>query len=289
MTLHALIEAGWRDHGDRPEDVAARLAGALPLLGQPDDYPPFVRLLTHVYGEHLGEWQRGVELLEASTRLPSFAPATAVLAAVQRGVATLRLGGGDRSAVQGLTDADRAYAFASAADALAARGELPTAIDYLGQALGCAPTAPARDHPAIRALAVCGNNVSAALEGKPELSPAERTAMLAAADCGLRYWKLAGTWLEEERAHYQLARCQLRAGDAAAARASIDRCIDVCERNDAPPFERFFGHAVRALAARAHGDHAAFAAGRRAALAEYARVPEADRRWCARERDELGA
>jgi hypothetical protein len=284
-----LIEAGWRDHGDRPEDVAARLAGALPLLGRPDDYLPFVRLLTHVYGEHLGEWQRGVELLEASTRLPSFASATAASAAVQRGVATLRLGGGDRSAVQGLTDSDRAYAFASAADALAARGELPTATDYLGQALGCASTAPARDHPAIQALAVCGNNVSAVLEGKPELSPAERTAMLVAADCGLRYWKLAGTWLEEERAHYQLARCQLRAGDAAAARASIDRCIDVCERNGAPPFERFFGHAVRALAARAQGDHAVFAAGRCAALAEYALVPEADRRWCARECDELGA
>jgi hypothetical protein len=29
MTLQALIEAGWRDHGDRPEDVAARIAGAL--------------------------------------------------------------------------------------------------------------------------------------------------------------------------------------------------------------------------------------------------------------------
>lgn len=194
MTLRALIEEGWRDHGDQPEDVAVRLAGALPLLGQPDDYPPFVRLLTHVYGEHLGEWQRGVGLLEASTRLPSFAPATAASAAVRRGVAALRLGGGDRSAVLGLSDADRAHAFASAADALAARGDLPTAIDYLGQALACASAPIPRDHPAIRALA-----------------------------------------------------------------------------------------------ARAQGDDAAFEAGRRTALAHYALVPEDDRRWCARERDEIGA
>ena len=287
MTLQALIEAGWRDHGDQPEDVAVRLAEALPLLRQPSDYPPFVRLVAHVYGEHLGEWRRGIELLEASTRLPSFEPSAS--AAVQRGVATLRLGGGDRSAVQGLGDADRAYVFASAADALAARGDFPTAIEFLGQALACDTTSIPRDHPAIRALAICGNNLSAALEGKPDLSPAERTAMLAAAECGLRYWTLAGTWLEEERAHYQLARCQLRAGDAAAALASIDRCLGVCERNDAPPFERFFGHAVRALAARAQGDDAAFEAGRRAALAHYALVPEDERRWCARERDEIGA
>ena len=112
--------------------------------------------------------------------------------------------------------------------------------------------------------------------------------MVDAARCGLRYWTLVGTWLEEERAHYQLARCELRAGDAGAALASIDRCIEVCERNGAPPFELFFGHAVRAIAARARGDDAAFAASRSAALAQYARVPDDERKWCSRELGEIG-
>lgn len=289
MTLDAFLEAAWRDHGDRAEDVAARLPDALAMLQRPQDFAPFARLVTHVYGEHLGQWQRGVELLEASARLPAFAPGTDAEAALRRSTAALRLGAGDRSALERLADEDRAYALAIAADALGARGDIARAIDCLGQALARAPASLSKEHPAARALAICGNNLSAVLEGRPALSPAETDAMLAAAECGLRYWKLVGTWLEEERALYQLARCHLRAGDAAAARASIERCIDVCERNDAPPFERFFGHAVRALAARAQGDGAAFEAGRRAALSHYAAIAEADRRWCARERDELGA
>jgi tetratricopeptide (TPR) repeat protein len=288
MTLHALVEAAWRDHADQSEAVAARLADALALLQGPQDYAPFTRLVTHVYGEHLGQWQRGIDLLESASRLPAFAPGSDADAAVRRGIAVLRLGSGEHAALDRLAVEDRTYALAAAADALGARGDVATAVDFLEQALACAPASLPGDHPAARALAICGNNLSAVLEGKSGLSPDETGAMLAAAACGLRFWKLAGTWLEEERAHYQLARCQLRAGDAAAARTSIDGCIDVCERNDAPPFERFFGHAVRALAARAQGDDAAFEASRRAALAQYALVPEGDRTWCARELGEIG-
>jgi hypothetical protein len=103
----------------------------------------------------------------------------------------------------------------------------------------------------------------------------------------LRYWKLAGTWLEEERAEYQLARSQLRAEDLNAALASTERCIAVCTRNRAPPFELFFGHAVRALVQRAKGDSSAFAESRRAALEQYALVPADEQKWCEREYKEL--
>jgi tetratricopeptide (TPR) repeat protein len=288
MTLPDLIEAGWRDHGDHPDAVADRLADALPMLQAPADYAPFVGLLTHVCGEHLGQWRRGIDLLDAAARRPTFAPQSAAAGAVRRGIAMLRLGSGDRSATDGLADDDRAYALAAAADALAARGDAATAIDYLEQAIASAPAALPRDHPAARALAMCGNNLSAVLEGRPELTAAEARAMVDAARCGLRYWTLAGTCLEEERAHYQLARCELRAGNAAAALASIDRCIHVCERNGAPPFELFFGHAVRAIAARARGDDAASAASRSVALAHYAQVPDDERQWCSRELGEIG-
>jgi hypothetical protein len=104
----------------------------------------------------------------------------------------------------------------------------------------------------------------------------------------LRYWKLAGTWLEEERAEYQLSRSRLRVGDTGAAMASIDRCIDICTRNGAPPFEMFFGYAVKAVVHRAKGESTEFAANRRIALEQYERIPDSDRQWCARERDEIG-
>jgi hypothetical protein len=134
---------------------------------------------------------------------------------------------------------------------------------------------------------VAGNNIADALEKRASLDAVHAAAMLRAADAGLRYWRIAGTWLEEERAWYELARCQLRAGRHADAAASAQHCIEVCAANDAPAFERFFGAAVHALACRAGGDAAGFEASRDAALREYAQVPESERGWCAREHGEL--
>ncbi|MDB5860330.1 MAG: hypothetical protein JWQ76_4019, partial [Ramlibacter sp.] len=59
-------------------------------------------------------------------------------------------------------------------------------------------------------------------------------------------------------------------------------------RNDAPPFELFFGHAVRAVLHRAKGEHAAFAESRRAALEQYVLIPADEQQWCEREHTELG-
>ena len=111
--------------------------------------------------------------------------------------------------------------------------------------------------------------------------------MVVAANGGLTYWKLAGTWLEEERAEYRLTRSLLQAGRPRDAIASAQRCIDVCARNDAPVIETFFGYVVLALAQRACGDTDAFAASRQQALALYERVPADEQRWCQSDLAEL--
>jgi len=41
VSLDAFIAAAWNDHGDHPEEVANRLAGALDLLESPAGVPPF--------------------------------------------------------------------------------------------------------------------------------------------------------------------------------------------------------------------------------------------------------
>ena len=104
--------------------------------------------------------------------------------------------------------------------------------------------------------------------------------MVAAAESALAHWKIAGTWLEEERAEYRLARSQLQAGNATAAVDRAHRCIEMCERNDAPAFERFFAHAVAALAQHAAGAAAAAEASRDRALALFEQVPQEDRNAC---------
>jgi hypothetical protein len=250
--------------------------------------PPFARLLTHVYGEHLGQWSRGIGLLETMRALPGFDGSEAVEGALSRNIATLRYAGGDAAALTSLDVADRTFVLASAAAAFAGRGEHMRGIASYAEAVRLANSGLPPGSAAIRALAISGNNLATALEEKKDRDAAETEGMLVAAKGGLKYWKQAGTWLEEERAEYRLTRSLLQAGRAKDAIDSARRCIDVCVRNDAPAIETFFGWVVLALAQRADGDATSYAASRQQALALLERVPDDERRWCQSDLAELG-
>jgi hypothetical protein len=280
MTFDAFIETAWNDHADRPQEVADRLAAALDLVDGPARVPPFARLLTHVYGEHLGQWQLGIDLLESLREHSGAKGDTAADAVLTRSVATLRYAGGDRASLAGLPPEDGVAVLASAASALAGRNDFAGAISAYDDALQRAQAGLPAKSPAIRALAVGGNNLAAALEQKMDRSASETTGMVSAAHGALKYWKQAGTWLEEERAEYRLARSLLQAGDADAALRSGRRCIEICAANAAPAFELFFAHLALALAQRAAGNLDAFDASRQHAAALFTQIPEDERTWC---------
>jgi hypothetical protein len=268
-SFDAFMESAWTAHGERPDDVAAQLADALTLPQDAAQLQRFASLATHVYGEHLGRWRDGVLLLDALRTTPAFDGGGDATRALARHVATLRHAAGDADALGTLARDDQAAALAAAASALAGRQAFERAIDAHVAACALAAAGIAKDSPANRALAVAGNNLAVTLEGKRDRSPRETQAMLDAAQSALVHWKVAGTWVEEERAHYRLARSRLCAGDAQGAVASAAHCIALCDTNHAPPFEFFFGYAALALAHRAAGDHAAFEDARTRALALY--------------------
>ncbi|MFO1309413.1 MAG: hypothetical protein U1F64_13385 [Burkholderiales bacterium] len=281
MTFDAFIESAWNDHGDRPAEVADRIAASTGLVATADRIAPYARLATHVFGEHLGEWERGVRLLESLRALPAYDASPAAEGAIARGIGALRYAEGDAHAVDTLALDDRIAAIAIASAALAGRGEHGRAIAALEGALALAESGLPDGSPALRALAVAGNNLACVLEEKADRDAAQTRGMVAAAEAALSYWKRAGTWLEEERAHYRLARSLLCAGRPRDAAASARRCLDVCVAHEAPAFERFFGHAALAAALRASDDAAAFEAARHDALDCYEEVPADERRWCA--------
>jgi tetratricopeptide (TPR) repeat protein len=289
MEFDEFIEAAWTDHGEHAEDVASRLADSVHLIDSPKHVQAYVRLVTHVYGEHLARWGEGVELLESLGSLVSCADNPACVRAVARAVATLRYADGDRRALERLGRDDRIGALSTAASAFAGQGRFDDALSTFSRALQLAEGGLADDSPATRALAVAGNNLACALEEKPDLSADEARGMVDAARAALRHWKQAGTWLEEERAEYRLARSLLRAGEHAQAMQSARRCVDVCLEHDAPAFEHFFAHMALALAQHAAGDRAAFARSRAKALEYRERVAPAERPPCDAELDTLPA
>jgi hypothetical protein len=279
------LAAAWHDHGDHPREVADRIAASLHVVNSPEQVPRIAGLLTHVYGEHLGQWHRGVELLES---LRSCAAShQGAIGSLDRGIATLRYAGGDRDALQPLPRESRVSVLAAAAAMFAGRRDFAGALSAFAEALRLAEPDFPPGSPAIRSLAVGGNNLAAALESKSTRDGVETQGMVTAAEAGLKYWKRAGTWLEEERAEYRLTRSLLQAGQTDAAIRSAQRCIEICESNAAPAFEQFFGHAVLALAQRAAGNAASFAASRQRALQLFAQVPDGEMQWCEAELKEL--
>lgn len=288
MSFDDAVRAAWRDHGDHPRDVADRLVALRDRIEQPEQVGPFARLVTHVLGEHLGAWVEGQSLLTELGSRP-LASDRAARDALGRAVAALRRASGDADDASALTPDVRIAALADASSLLSGRGELDASLRALDDALALAAAGVPDASVAVRALAVAGNNLAESLEAHRDRSRALTLGMVRAAEAGLTYWRRAGTWLEEERAHYRLARSHLAAGDPPSARAAIERCLEVCDANDAPPFERFFGHAVLALVRRAAGDRVGFESARDEALALYALVPAEDQRWCASELTELSA
>jgi len=288
MTFDEFLETAWNDHGDRPQEVADRLASSLHVVETAEHIPPFARLVMHVYGEHLGQWDPGIALLESLRRLPASAGSPAAAGALDRNIATLRYAGGDSSVLESLSTEDRISVLALAASAFSGRNGMKRAIATYAEALALAEAGLPPQSPALRALAVGGNNLASALEEKADRDDAETEGMVVAAKGGLTYWKQAGTWLEEERAEYRLTRSLLQARRPRDAIVSAQRCIDVCARNDAPVIETFFGYVVLALAQRASGDATAFAASRQQALALYGQVPADEQRWCQSDLGDIG-
>lgn len=286
MTFEEMLDQAWNDHADHAGAVADRLAAAAATITSADQLAPFARIVTHVYGEHLGECERGVTLLNSLRRLPVYADTPEAGGIVTRAVATLRFLGGDGSATVALALEDRVSALATAASALSARNEFGRALDAYADAVRLAPALPGNS-PAFRALAIGGNNLAVALENKADRSNVETAGMVAAARGGLAFWRKAGTWLEVERALYRLARSLLASGQTGEAVICAQQCARICDDNDAPAFERFFASAVLARALREDGRGSDYRKVRHDALNWFDTVPDDEREWCESDLAEL--
>lgn len=132
-----------------------------------------------------------------------------------------------------------------------------------------------------QAYAAAANNVALGLRVGPRGDAAVDALMLQAAALSRRAWAVAGTWLEVERAEYQLAMCHAAAGQGAAAQAHAAACIAACEAQGADAAERFFAHECAVHAARAAGDGPGAAAHREAMVTLLQQVTDAAMRpWC---------
>lgn len=288
MSFTDFVTDAWDKHAAQPDWVAGRLAvEGLALVAEPAHVAPLAQLIHHVFGEHLGRWDDGLDALQALASHPVCVPGESGAQAVQRCQASLALCAGRPDTRSGMSPSDAIRVTALAAAALAEQ-QTPRAMQLLQDALARSDAAQLPpDDAAHRALAVAGNNLACTLEEKAERNSDEVALMVLAAQTGRRFWAIAGGWLETERAEYRLAMTWVQAGDLARARQHAQACLDIVQREAAPPLEHFFAWEALAVVARAAGSTDAPSAVAQAHRA-FARLDDGDRGWCQACLDKLG-
>jgi hypothetical protein len=280
MDLKTFVADGWRDHADDARGVADRLADGLALVTDEAQIPTLLGLASHVFGDHLGAWREGLAFFDRASSLPSFAVDGTSGQTLRRCTASLALAGDIEDARPGLPVSDRIRVAAMAAASLVDH-DVARATTLFTEALEQARSAGlAAADPANRALAVAGNNLASTLEQKVDRSAVDRDLMILAAQAARRYWEIAGTWLETERAEYRLAMTWMQAGDMAQAREHAQACLEIVEANGNVALEAFFGWEALGRVERAAGNRTGHAHSLAAAARAFEGIDAGDQGWC---------
>lgn len=280
MSFNEFLNQAWNDHARQAAEVASRLDAGIKLIEKNDQIPAMARLVTHVMGEHLGHWDKGVQLLRQLSESSFYDSGSESFKDIERSIASLEVAAGKRQSLDGLSLSDQIRVLAVAASALSEQKDPERAKQLFRGALDKAQDALAKDDPANRALAVTGNNLACALEEKPTRSKDEIELMILAAQTGRKYWEIAGTWLETERAEYRLSQTYLKAGDLAKALAHAQVCLELGQENSAPALELFFGYEALALVEKARGNTIGFAKALEQVKANFSKLSAEDKSWC---------
>lgn len=288
MDFDQFLDQAWTDHATDSPAVAERLRSqALAFLTEDSRVIPMAHLAHHVFGEHLGRWQDGLELLGRAAVLPvATGPAAAALARYQ---AALKLAGGLEDVRPGFDTSERIRITALTAANLGVH-DAAESLALLEEAVAAAESAALPDKDlAHRNLGIAGNGIAGTLEELTSRSAAQTALMLRAAQVARRFWALAGTWVETERADYRLAMSHLQAGHLAQARQHAQDCLDIVHANDKVALEAFFGWEALGRVERAAGNSTGHAQAVAQAEAAFARLADGDKGWCQASLDKLKA
>ena len=281
-TFESFNRKAWADHGDDAKGVAERLPQILELVAKPADAAPAARLIAHVMGEHLGEWNIGVSLLSELRENAHCRSCPDASMSIQRAIAALDVASGRVRSTEldeSLSSEDRVLVLSLAASMLSAHGEICQASGLFAESITLASDL-SPSSPVHRSLAVTGNNLACALEEKAKLTPEEEELMLLAARTARTEWEIAGGWLEVERAEYRLAMSSLKAGRVGEALDHGRKCLAIVEANGRLALEAFFAWEAIARAAAAGSYEAAREEAIQKARADFDKLGDDDKVWC---------
>jgi tetratricopeptide (TPR) repeat protein len=280
MKFDDFLSQAWNDHAKQAEEVAKKIPGGIALIEKGEEIPQMAHLITHVFGEHLGRWEQGVQVLQGLKQNPCFVKMSESDLSISRSIASLEMASGKRQSVEDLSTSDQIRVLAVAASALSEQKNSDKAQSLFRQALDSAQIGIIKDDPANRALAVTGNNLACSLEEKAVRTPKDTELMILAAQTGRKYWEIAGTWKQVTWGEYRLAMTYLKAGDLVQSLEHAQACLELAQEHETPPLEMFFGYEVLALIEKARENSIGFSRALEQAKAYFEKLSADDKSAC---------
>lgn len=280
MKFEEYLKSAWNKHAAQAEAVASEIQIGVATIESNEQLSQMSQLVAHVFGEHLGRWAAGVEILNGLKTHQKFVAGSETDRNIRRSIATLQIAAGSTQDVVDLSLSEKIRALVNASAALVGK-DIQKAKLFLQESLELVRTAELLNNdPTFKAIAMAGNNIACAIEEKPARTLQETELMVLAAQTARKFWEIAGTWLEVERAEYRLAQTYLVSGELAKAMAHAQLCEKIAKDNNAPALELFFASEAIALIEKAKKNTGGF----NAALAEmeiqFKNLSADDRGWC---------
>lgn len=249
MNFENYLNQAWNDHPTQSEKIAKEFSQNLSLVETNEQLDQWVRLITHVMGEHLGQWTAGADFLKSLFGHSAFKKGTETEKSILRSIAALQVGGGQAPDLKSFSLSDQIRIYAVAASALADQNTSQAQV-FLQTALKLVTPELQKSDPAHRSLAITGNNLACALEEKKNRTSVDTELMILSAQTGRKHWEMAGTWSEVSSAEYRLAMTFVQADDLDRALKHGQTCLQIRESNQAEAVDMFYAHEALAVVAQ---------------------------------------
>ncbi|CZF82060.1 hypothetical protein GCE9029_03004 [Grimontia celer] len=227
------LNQGWQQHESEPDSVFDSMASMLDSL-DPEQTESAMTLLLHTAIGHLSAPEKLLHLLASLNSNQSNLPSSLRAQVVADYFSTNVL-----CDMSHLTTDEQHRVFTQIANEYTALENTAQASQWLTMATeGVSERSVSK--PLARAIAITGNNLACRFEDLKYRTPEQDQQMIKAAQLALQYWRVAGGWIQEERAEYRLAMSLIKAGQYQDARTHAERCEAICIENEADDFERYF-------------------------------------------------
>ena len=194
----------WQAHTKQPTAVAARLRERLTLPMGAQDLVELAALVTHVFGEHLGDWEAGMGYLDRLADAHDDAPADA-RRRIDRQRAVLEKSQDLQASLDRFDANDRLYITALALPAITLQQSVAEAEAAFAEAMHLLASGDCHEHRRLFGI-VTANLVCDLLE-RTALSAGRRRLLILLAEKSHAIWLQDGDETDREKAAFRLMQC----------------------------------------------------------------------------------